>query len=65
VNKTQSILIRISPREAGLLNFVSEHTKLSKAEVLRMGLRLIAENKKPSEEKTLKKFYDGLNKEEC
>lgn len=65
MNKTQQILIRISPREAGLLNFISENTNMSKAEVLRMGLRLIAENKKPSEEKTLNQFYDELHKEEC
>lgn len=57
-NKTQQMLIRMTPYDMGLLSYVSEQTHLSRAEILRLGLRLIARNIKPCEIDALKMLYN-------
>lgn len=56
-NKTQQMLIRMSPYEAGLLAYISEQAKLSRAEILRLGLRIIARGVNPIEVGALQNFY--------
>ncbi len=56
-NKTQQMLIRMSPYESGLLTYISERANLSRAEILRLGLRIIARNLNPREVRELQDFY--------
>lgn len=56
-NKSQQLLVRMSPYESGLLGFLSEETHLSRAEILRLGIRIIARDLTPSDVPQLKAFY--------
>lgn len=58
-NKTNQILIRMSPYESGLLTYVSEQANLSRAEILRLGLRIIARGINPNDVRELQKFYSS------
>lgn len=56
-NKSNQMLIRLSPYESGLLTYVAEQAGLSRAEILRLGLRIIARASDPKEVRELQRFY--------
>lgn len=60
-NKTNQLLIRLSPYESGLLTYVAERADLSRAEILRLGLRVIARASYPKEVRELQRFYSEQN----
>lgn len=60
-NKTNQLLIRLSPYESGLLTYVAEQAGLSRAEILRVGLRIIARASDPKEVRELQRFYSKQN----
>lgn len=62
-NKTQQILVRLSPYESGLLTYVSEQANLSRAEILRLGLKVIARASNPTEVRELKNYYSATRRE--
>lgn len=56
-NKTRQMLIRMSPYESGLLTYISEQADLPRAEILRLGLRIIARELNPKDVRELQRFY--------
>ena len=60
-NKSNQMLVRLSPYESGLLAYVAEQAGLSRAEILRLGMRIIARASDPKEVRELQRFYSKQN----